>query len=244
MRLRIGSYRFPIAASEIIISRDPLLNALQVPYAVEEVWSIRSRLRNPTGEPKDFRAILNSFEAACVNGADVVLELSDGAPSHHVMRSRDLVGGTRFSRLPGYPTGRGAQGITYRDVAFEVRGTRPVAGLRYVQFTEQITVSGGGARTGCREVNVGPGVQQRLRTHTTCFATQTGSAVGYLGYPDPPNPIWPFALVDQYPDLGLTGANTLGAGVDAIQTDHPINWSYRYEWPYRLTGIPHYLLGF
>jgi hypothetical protein len=76
---------------------------------------------------------------------------------------------------------------------------------RTMQSVEGSIVSVGAKAAGCREVNRGPGVRQRLRTHTTCFATQTGSSTLYLGYPQAPRPIWPYALVDEYPDIQATG---------------------------------------
>lgn len=244
MRVRYGNYKLGVAASEISISSEQIPNALQMPVAAEVVWSIKTRLKNPTGRPKDFSAILGNFESAfSVNGRDLVLEFTDGTPTHHRLLSRNCIGGTRVVRFPTYPTMRKAQGITYRDVEIEIRGTVPLSAMQYLDFNETITIRGGGARWGIREVNVGPGTRQRLRTHTTCTATQTGNATGYLVKPPPAPPIWPNWLVDEYPDESHVGPRTTGAGFNAFNTNYQTSWSYQFAAPNRLFGQPHYLTG-
>jgi hypothetical protein len=245
MRVRYGSYRLGIAASDISISSDQIPNAMNRPAAAEVIWAVRTRIKNPSGDPRQFPAILNAFERAfSVHGRDIVLEFTDGTPTHHALLTRNCVGGTRVSKFPTYSTGANGQYINYRDVEFEIRGTVPLQANGYLSFTEQISIRGGGARWGCREVNIGPGVRQRLRTNTTCFATQSGSAVGYLARPTPPPPIWPSALVDELPDLTLASPVTQGEGFSAFQTDYSTNWSYQFASPQRLNGIPHFLTGF
>jgi hypothetical protein len=244
MRVRYGSYRFRIASSELTIRRDPILNAMQQPVAIEEVWSIRSRPYNKTGDATKFLPIMREFDSAfSVNGKDLVLEQSTGDASYHQLLSRNTIGGTRISSGPHFPVGRGPQGLVARDVELEIRGTIPLAASQYMTFTETISIRGGGEKYGIREVNVGPGVRQRLRTHSTCFATQSGSAVGYLGKPQPPPPIWPYALVDEYPDEDITGPQTIGAGRFSEQVNYATSWNYSFAAPYRLFGTPHYLLG-
>lgn len=244
MRVRYGTYKLGIAASEISISSDQTPNATGRPVAAEVIWAIKTRIKNPTGRPKDFPAILNAFERAfSIHGQDLVLEFLDGTPSHHSLLSRNCVGGTRITRFATYATGRKGQYVNFRDVEVEIRGTVPLPSLQYLSFSETIVVRGGGAKFGIREVNVGPGVRQRLRTHTTCTATQSGSAVGYLVQPSPPPPIWPSWLLDEYPEVSVVGPQTVGEGVNAFLTNYQINWSWQFAAPMRLFGQPHYLTG-
>lgn len=245
MRVRYGSFRLGIAASDVSISSEPIPNAFGRPVAAEVVWGIRTRLKNPSGDPKQFPAILVAFEQAfSQHGRDLVLEFSDGRPTHHVLYSRDCVGGTRVAKYPSYSTGRNGQYIAYRDAEIEIRGIVPLGASGYMSFQESISIRGGGARYGCREVNIGPGVRQRLRTATTCTATQTGSATGYLSAPQIPPAIWEFALIDEYPDVTITNPQTIGEGSNAYQTNWSASWSYSYAFPTRLSGSPHFLNGY
>lgn len=244
MRIRVGSYRFNLAASELSITSDPVLNAMKVAVAIETTWAIKTKLRNPTGDAKQFYRYLREFEAACsVNGRDVVLEHTDGTPSYHMLLNSQAIGGVRCTKFPSFPTGARGEAINYRSIEVEYRATQPLGSSQYMAFNEQITIRGGGARFGCREVNIGPGVRQQLRTATTCFATQSGSATGYLQYPSPPPAIWPFALTDEYGDLTLNSPSTIGQSFNAMQQDYTISWSYSFAFPTRLSGVPHFLTG-
>lgn len=215
--------------------------------SVRERWSWTCKIYNKTGNPKSTAGFLRELEQAYTrNGQDLVLEHSDGTPSYHALLSRDCIGGTRVVQLPVYPRGQGGEYVSFRTVSIAVEGIRPVLNgvSLYLAFQERITISGGGARWGCREVNRGPGQRQQLRTHSKCEATQTGSATLYVGEPEVPSPIWPQALVDQYPALDAVGPETISAGSigDSAFVNRSVTWSYSYEFPYRLFGEPHYLL--
>jgi len=189
--------------------------------------------------------IIAAFEEAYSrHGQDLVLEHTSGSLSHHALLSRDCLGGTRIAQLPEFPDGGSGEYVSYRTYTVAVKGIRPIlAGQSiYIDFTENLSIRGGGMRWGCREVNRGPGVRQQLRTHTTCFATQSGSSILYVGNPIPPPPIWPHALVDQLPDIDGSGPETLSGGNTAY-INRPLSWTYNYQFPIRLIGEPHYLIG-
>jgi hypothetical protein len=244
VRLRYGSYYHRVGAVDLQIERTPIDNALKTSVAVQETWTCTGRLYNLTGSASGMYATMQAFEAAySVNGMDLALEYLDGRSSYHVMRSQDCVGGTRVVQPPNFPNGRKGENHTFRTYRLAVTGIRFIGRGQYMSFSERIQISGGGARWGCLEVNEGYGVRQQLRTNAKCVATQSGSAVGYLSMPSPPPPIWPFALVDELPDLGETGPETYGEGFNATQVNYGIDWNYKYEWISRLNGTPHFLRG-
>lgn len=245
MRLRYRNYRHRIAEGNVSISRTPIENALGKTVAVEEVWSIRGKLYNRTGSAFGMAPIIAAFELAYSRGGgDLVLEHTNGRSSYHALRNRDCIGGTQIAQLPQFPENGGGEYISYRSYTVAVRGIRPVTTGQsmFLEFTESISISGGAARFGCREVNRGPGVRQQLRTHTTCVATQSGSSTLYLGYPKAPPAIWPWALVDEEPDIDATGPQPLSGGIPAY-VNRQMSWTYNYQFPTRLYGEPHYLLG-
>jgi hypothetical protein len=243
VRLRYGNFRHRVSSVELAIERRPVLNARNVPVAVEEVWRCSGKLYNPGYTAAGMYQVLEEFEQAYrVNGRDLVLEHADGRPSYHQLISSECIGGTIVVQPPTFPTGKQGEYVSFRSYQLEVMGTKPLtARTQFLEFNERISIRGGGAKWGCVEVNFGPGVQQQLRTHSTCFATQSGSAVGYLALPQPPPPIWPFARTDEFPELELTSPKTIGEGFRAHRREYAISWSYNFEWPFRLTGTPHHL---
>lgn len=245
MYIRIGSYSHRIAEANLRIGRDPVENATGAIIAYIERWNISGRLHNRTGSAKGMDPIIRRFEQAySINGQDIALLHIDGTPSYHQLLSRDAIGGNRIASPPQFSEGRQGEMVSYRSYSVAVEAMRPVFGNQslFVDFQETIDVKGGGAKFGCSEVNYGPGVRQRLRTHSTCTATQTGSATYWLGWPTAPKPIWPFALVDQYPDVSIDSPERISTGRGESELiNGSANWSYNYSFPRRLFGIPHYL---
>lgn len=243
MRLRYGNYTHRIAESAVVIERSPIANKFGHTIAVQETWRISGKLYNPGTGSAGCDAMIYDLEVAYTqNGKDLILEHANGRASHQKMLSRDLIGGTKIASPPQFGSSAQGEYIGYRSYSMAVTGLRPLfaGSSMFLEFTETIRISGGGARFGCREVNRGPGVRQQLRTHSTCLATQTGSSSLYVGIPNVPPPIWPYAIVDQYPDIEQGGPTGQG---DGDYTTRTLNWSYSYSFPLRLRGTPHYLLG-
>lgn len=241
MRVRYGQYRLPSGATEVSINADPVEGARGLPVEHVVTWTMQTRLKNPGGNPIAFtQQLLQLQNAFNRHGQDLVLETEAGVPSFHRLISSQCIGGTRVIKPPTFPTGRRAQLVTHRDIEIVVQGRVPTlfGYSNYVSFQETITISGGGRRWGCREVNFGPGVRQQLRTHSKCVATQSGTAVGHLARPPIPPPIWPQALVTEFPDTTDVTPKLTGAGGNGTYSDFSRSWSYSYEFPFRLTGTP------
>lgn len=246
LRLRYGNYIFRIGSPEISIDRQPIPNAMGVPMRYVESWSISGRIHNPGRSAVDIQPYLSAFESAfSIHAQDLVLEHDNGVTTSHGLYSNDCIGGTRVSLFPSFPTGRHGELVSFRTFRVSVQGEKfaPDVRSQILQWSEQISVSGGGWRRKVDEVNFGPGVQQRTRTHSKCVATQSGQAVGYLYIPEVPPAIWPNALTDQFPNLSLASPKTVGQGISARQVEKSITWSYSYESTQRLYGVPHFLLG-
>lgn len=246
--IRYGGYRHRVGEGDLTIERRPIQNAKQITVMVEETWTWTGRLRSQSKVP-DYRTlipVINALEQAYkLNGQDLVLEHMNGTPTHHSLRNSDCLGGTRVVQPPSFPEGKNAENVNYRSYRVAVSGIRIVrAGmqLKYKSFTEQIQIRGGGRRWGLVEVNNGPPIRQQLRTHTICTATQSGSYVSLLGLTEEiPPAIWPYALVDEFPDYSETSPQVFGES-PAAMVDRAVSWSYNFAWSSRLFGEPHYLL--
>lgn len=245
MRIRWGSYIHRVSEGQLRISRTPILNHSRIPFAFMETWSWTGKLIFCETSLSGVIRAMRDFERAYgTNGQDLVLETIDGVPSYHALRSRDCIGGTKVIEIPQYPNGTGAEALSYRSYTVAVQGKKLIGNGEsvYTSFNETISIEGGGWKRGCKEVNYGPGIQQQLRTHTTCVATQSGSATLYAGSPVAPPPIWPAAQTDQYPRLASTSPETEADGRRTYVVNQNLEWSYNYAWPFRLWGTPHYLL--
>jgi hypothetical protein len=235
-----------VKETNISIRKEAIENASRSPIAYKEIWSISGRLYNKTGSAAGMAAIIEEFEEAYAQtGQDLVLELDDGRPSHHAIYARNTLGGIRIVAIPEYPEGRQGEYVSYRSYTLRAEAVIPYFATKslFIEFSERISISGGGARWGVAEVNRGPGVRQRLRTHSKCSATQSGSATYFSDWPPVPGPIWPYALVDELPDLELVSPETISTGSGGYTSliNGAATWTYNYEFPLRLGGVPHYL---
>lgn len=240
LRLRWGNYYHRINEGELKISRDPMYNSRQKVCAIKERWSWTGRIRFESTSIRDQLSAMYDFENAyAIDGRDLVLETIDGVATWHTLLSRNCIGGTKVIRPPEFPKGIGNEAIAYRTYTVAVEGVMPIIGRSMIlQFNETLSIRGGGERWGVREVNFGVGSRQRLRTHTACQASQSGQVTMYVGEPTIPPPVWPWALVDEYPDLTLPSA-TFESGV---LTNRSVSWNYNFVWPTRLSGQPHYAI--
>lgn len=107
-----------------------------------------------------------------------------------------------------------------------------------IEFRETIDDSGEG---GFERILVGGAInfpeEQIARQFAPYRYIQQGYAVGLLGYPSVPPPIWPGALKRQRPRITKEGPTPTGR----VLTNWRIAWAWEYESAYELFGNPHYL---
>lgn len=243
MQLQIGNYRHRINEAGLTISHRVRETKAGIPYLVDVEWGVSGKLRNSSGNSRHLDATMQALERAySQRGVDISLLHNDGRRSHHTILNSQTLGGVRAQVL-AYPTTKGAEYCTYRSYEIRVAAVIRVAGAPlYIEFEEQITISGGGGRWGVKEVNEGPGVRQKLRTHAKCTATQSGRITQLGRYPVAPPPIWPYALESEHPDIVRLPPVTLGTDRDRTLrlAECSIQYSWNFSWPYRLSGAPQY----
>ncbi len=242
LRIRWGNYVHRINEGDLRISREPVMNIAKKVCAVRELWQWSGRIKFESTSIASQMKAMSAFEYAyAVNGKDLVLETIDGVGTWHQLLTSNCIGGTKVVSPPSFPNSRGNDAVGYRTYTVGVEGVMPVIGRSMIlQFSETISIRGGGKRWGVREVNNGPGVRQQIRTHTACTATQSGSMTMYIGEPQIPPPIWPYALVDELPDLDTPNP----VSESGLLVNRTRSWGYSYVWPYRLSGEPHYPITF
>lgn len=237
MILAYGNYRFALDEVAIAIQKTTVENDARQPLAIRETWTLNGMLMSRTGQPSELTQRIAALQSAfAVNGRDLVLYLADGVtPSAHALRSLATIGGVRVTQPPSFPDGSGAQYATFRTFTATLEADVPVvdAANKLISFSETLEFSGGGPVYGFLEPLADQPVKQMLKRNSAFAATQSGQAVGYLAYPQPPSPIWPESQLT-LPDVRLTSPKRSGESF----MEYGVSWSYRFMSATPLDGVP------
>jgi len=236
MILRYGNYSHDDCEAKIAIQRRSSLTRANVPFSYTEQWAIE--LLVVGDDVTDVTTKLLAIEAAYkIRGVDCRLLTSAGGATAHKMLHADTIGGVRVVSLPSYPTGEGAEYTTYRTVTIVLEADFPInpgdPGTQFLDWQETVETFGGGPLLGYTAPINGVPVRQTIRQRTTFKATQSGSAVGYLGYPAIPGPLFPGALMEN-PRITRSAPRRNGTSAQ----EFPVSWSYVFESPSPLFGTP------
>ena len=242
-----GAYRHAVNTTGVTVASDITENEAGVPIDVNVSVNLEGRLRNPDpSKPWLLDSMIHEMQQAySLPGQDFGLLHNDGRRSAVFWRNADTIGGIRPKML-SYPNYQGGEYCTYRKFTISLNLKTPFGAkaLKYLKFSESLSIEGGGSLYGVKEVNFGPPVRQRLRTHTKCTATQSGTAVGRDDYPPIPPPIWPNALKSDEPKINKIFRPQGSSQTGKIRlAECEISWVWEYESPFRLSGIPHYATG-
>lgn len=232
MYLKYGDYSHEIGEAAITITKSSVLDDYGRKVGYNERWAISGMLRGNTAA--DVTAAIQTLETAYgVNGRDLKLLNDDGSETAHKLINADSASGVRIETL-NYPTGAGAEYTTFRNysiTAFAEFAVLPGSGSDgTILFTQTIVTRGtGGPRKVVLETRNGPPVVQYVSQRTPIFIAQSGTAIGYLSYPIPPQPIEP-----QWEDLEkreVTYEAPAVKSTNGSQSEYRINWSYQFSKP-------------
>jgi hypothetical protein len=227
MILQYGRKRFNNCSVGIRISKFPNFDERQVPWSYVVRWDLTIWLMNPTGSSTAMTRSIEALEAAfATNYQDVKLLYPDGSRSAHELLNDETLGGVLVVQKPQYPDDSSSQ-----MVAATVLVDDPQTLLK--EFTEELMTEGGGARYGHLEPLIGFPIKQLRKRNTIYRAVQSGRAVGILGYPSVPLPLFPSALI-QAPTIVQVAPRLIGQAY----TDFGISWVYQYESASPLRGRP------
>lgn len=216
-----------------------------LPFRVNNSVNLEGKVRNARlGNSESMDAGIYDLQAAySIPGQNFGLLHDNGNRSAAYWYNSDTIGGIKPKTF-AFPNYQGGEYAAFRKFQISVQfATRFGQTPTYIKFSESLSIEGGGESFDVKEVNFGPGVRQRLRTHTKCTATQSGSAVGRNNFPTIPDPIWPQALKGEVKitkKITPRGSNRLR---NVVLEECEITWQYEYVWPTRLDGIPHYAVG-
>lgn len=202
--LKYGAYVLPENSTFPTIRRSGVYSETREKFSLTEEWTVRSEILG-SGEA-DLTTKINAFEAAMIDGLDLVLYEEDGVtPTAHSMLDCRVIGG------PSYPNATGPEYAVLRtvDVTFQsVTYFNPSSGLIF--FRETVTRSGGGPVRIMVPVISGPARRHQTQEEAPYFATQSGTAIGTgLTYPQEPGPLFPGSEL-RAPDITNTAPVTDG----------------------------------
>jgi len=234
MYLKYGSYAHATGECQISINKQTEFNEAKEPWAIRERWDIQGLVTNATGNLASMKTSVDALVSAySVHGYDLVLYTPSNTATSHALYSDDCIGGTVVVQPVSFPSGEGAEGITYRNYTVSVEGLVRTSSGHLLSFTESLSFSGGGPVYGHIQTLRGLPVKQLLRQNSVFRATQQGSAVGISTYPIIPSPVWPSAQIG-------TGQEERGSPkrFNYNYSEYPISWRYEFESAYPLLGNP------
>lgn len=235
MQLRYRSVFFPVNQAVVTARKDALLDAAGNVYAYRAAFDVQATLLASTANGQaELTALCVAFERALgVPGGDLVLIRDDGGAAM-TLPSATSYTGVRVTRGPSYDHGDGAEFSTYRTFAFTAEAEYALSlGNILISYVETLETWGGGPEYFMLEPINGPAIRQKVKESSAFYATQSGQAVGLSGYPVPPNPIWPGALM-RAPRIRRQSAALVGRTF----RDYPISWQYEFGSSQTLTGDP------
>lgn len=236
MYLKYGGYPHTSGEAAFSISRDGQFSPEGVYQGYVERWDISGRLH--AADVASLSAAITALQAAyALQGQDIGLYNDDHSPTAHRMLNSQTVGGIRVVRQPSFPESQGAEYTTFRSYSIGVEGEFLDLESGIVNWTEVVNFEGGGpVYVHLKPIN-GVAQKQVSIQNDTFRATQAGSAVGYLGYPNPPAPLWPSDLV-RAPAISRKTPRRKGPRGSQLFVEYEVSWNYAFESVAPLTGGP------
>jgi len=197
-----------------------------------ETWQISGVLIASTqADIRTAAALLQSYYA--VQNQFLGLYHDDGTLSHCYLDPS--VAQVRVVSLR-FPVGKGGgEYATGRHYEITVESTYPALIGGILAFQEQLSFQGnGGPKYAYFELMQGPPIRQIASNQTLFRATQSGTAIGQLAYPDVPSPLWPSYLDGSTSSVTKTGGNF----VSGYFTGFGVSWNYQFTSDQPFYGEP------
>lgn len=233
MILKYGSYTHGDGEVTISVSKEKTTAESGEQTGYKEAWTIRGVL-HASSVPALTGALSALEQAYSVNGNDLVLYESNGTtPTVHSLHNGNTSSGVRIVKI-SYPVGDNTEYVTSRTYEIDVEAQVIQQNVEFDEWNETITVKGGGPKFVYLQTLTGPPQKQIVAQSTPYFATQSGSAVGLLGYPRFPQPLFP-----QHEHLDQRVQARVSPQVQPnTPTKFQIDWTYEYESASPLYGVP------
>ncbi len=237
MYLKYGTYRHADNEVSVAISKDGLFSQAGIASGVRERWTIQGRLQ--AADQASLTAAIDALAAAySVQAQNLGFYLDDDSPTSHAIVSAATNGGVRVVAPPSFPQGKGAEYSTFRNYSIVLEAEWLDTSATILSWHEALGFQGGGPKFGYLEPIDGAPQKQLLKQATTYRATQSGEAVGQLGYPIPAWPMWPDAEHTGKRQIRYELPQRMGPSGAPTYTRFKVSWSYSFENAGPLVGLP------
>lgn len=240
MQLRYGPKQFPVDGTDVGVFVSPILDGFGNPIRRLMRLDVSGRFHvTSTADATAQEIALHN--ALALPYQDLTLFDDGGAATAIRLQNGTSISGVRIVSGPTFANGTGPEYATIRTFAFSAEAEYMISGTegRTISWQESVSIQGDGGplRTYRLAVN-GPILPQPqiVYPRTTVSAVQSGQAVGHTGWPAPANPIWPAFLITRNSGVTRIAPRRVGNGSRLIE--YPIAWSYQFESPTQLVGLP------
>lgn len=243
MIVKFGTFAHDNNEVALSIGNTSKLNEAGAIEFFTETWDLDGFLQ--ADDQLGLNAKIKALEDAyATGGKDLSLLFDNGSTlSAHFMSNSQSLGGTRIVSPPSYPEGTGAEYTTFRRYNITVAADFLPSGsfrVKFLDFQERLTFTGGGPRFIMLQALNGPPQRQRVAERTAFRLVQSGSQIGQTRR-FPPNP--PLFPQDEHRDqrqITEGGPVRNASGRLARFTEFSTSWQYTFEAinPFRANPTP------
>lgn len=141
---------------------------------------------------------------------DFSYTLDDGTVTHHLRNTADCISGVRVVQRPSFPESDGSQLVTGRGFSVTLQATYDAVESDLVSWEESIEIIGtGGPKFQIVETILAP-IAVYTTINSAQWYIQSGRAVGYLDYPNPPGPVNPAGEMLDRRRIGRQSGRNMG----------------------------------
>jgi hypothetical protein len=236
--LSINSNLRPFNEVRVSVSYEPMYDVRRRMIAVSEVWDMSGRIVLQDASQSAMTVALRKLDSDfSAYRPDLRLVEDNGqTPAFMQMLAQDCIEGPyiRASSLPSDPADIYATGMSYQISYVGVKSIVGTGSDALMSFTETLDNPRGGVRMGYIDGAINAPELQIFKQREAYEYVQTGSAVGLYGYPKPAPSLWPQFQIEE-----LRPKYMSPRVIGRVNREFEIQWTYRFQSPYRLQGFPH-----
>lgn len=219
MYVKYGNFRFQDADPTLAVVKTAMHSPIGTRIGITEMWTLTGELIASSQD--ELTVMIRAFETAFNSDfKDLILYDNNGQPSAHALYNKNSSSGVRIVSW-SWPDEPG-QYVISRKYQVSVKADFLQTNPGIVSYVEVIQTRGGGPKWILKNALKGVGQRQQLNEQTPFYATQQGSAVGYLEYPPVAPPIWKNDIhLDQ---------SSISRKTPTFQNNQAINWEVTWNY--------------
>jgi hypothetical protein len=234
---KLGTYAFPAGRCEITRSDEPEFNEAGQVLSNTIHLEVTSYLYATSAATMDLavRSLLTAFETQ--NGKDFVVYLPGGSVKSQLsLYGAGSMAGVRIVKKPRLEAGQQGAYVTYLPFSFALEAQYPAVGSAFLirEWKETLKFDSMD-RFAWLHCLHGPHQLQQVREFPFWRATQSWRGVGFLGYIQPPDPLWPNYWMNRDVQADIEDPRPRRNGY----IDYPASIEFRFESDTQLRGFPH-----